>query len=384
MSIDVTVDPIIFIPAAGRGSRVKSGRGRLPKPLISIGNGQAQYQLGYNTDGTPHFDTIYRPSGFYENRKWEQTATSNIGVDFGFLNNRITGSVDYYFKKTKDLLNTIDVTAGGFSNKVTANVGTLENKGIELTLNTVPVRNSKITWDLGFNATYNENKITKLTISDNPNFVGNQFGGTGGFNTIQINSVDYSRAAFYAFQQVYDAAGKAIEGLYVDRNRDGKINEKDLYHYKAPDANVFLGLSTGVTVGKMNAGFVMRGSFGNYMYNGVQSGGGIKNTVISPLRFLQNGNPSLLETNFTGAGDQFSRSDYFIQNASFVKMDNVYFGYNVGKVFKSTANLRLNAAIQNVFTITKYKGLDPEIGGGIDLNIYPRPRTYTLGLNLDF
>lgn len=354
------------------------------KQFYSVGNGQAQYQFGYNSDGTPHFETIYRPGGFYADRKWEQTATTNVGVDFGFLKNRITGSVDYYFKKTKDLLNTIDVTAGNFSNKITANVGTLENKGIEFTINTVPVRNSKLTWDLGFNITYNQNEITNLTISDNPNFVGNQFGSTGGFNTIQINSVGYSRAAFYAFQQVYDAAGKAIEGVYVDRNRDGTITEKDLYHFKAPDANVFAGLSTGVTIGKINAGFVMRGSFGNYMYNGRQAGGGIKNTVINPLGYLQNGDPSLLETNFTGAGDKFNRSDYFIQNASFVKMDNAYFGYNIGKVFRSNANLRLNAAVQNVFIITKYKGLDPEINGGIDNNIYPRPRIYTLGLNLDF
>ncbi|MGG9970679.1 SusC/RagA family TonB-linked outer membrane protein [Ferruginibacter sp. SUN002] len=354
------------------------------EPLYTIGNGQALYQFGYNIDGSPRFDTIYRPSGYYANRKWEQTATTNVGVDFGFLNNRITGSIDYYFKETKDLLNTIDVTAGNFTNKVTANVGTLENQGVELTINTQPVRNKKITWDLGFNVTYNQNKITKLTINENPNFVGNQFGSTGGFNTIQINSVGYNRAAFYAFQQVYDENGKAIEGLYVDRNRDGTINEKDLYHYKAPDANVFAGLSTGVTIGKINAGFVMRGSFGNYMYNGLQSGAGIKNTVISPLGYLQNGNPSLLETNFTGAGDKFSRSDYFIQNASFVKMDNIYFGYNVGKVFKSNANLRLNAAVQNVFIITKYDGLDPEINGGIDNNIYPRPRTFTVGVNLDF
>lgn len=354
------------------------------KQFYTLSNGQALYQFGYNQDGTPKFDSIYRPSGYYANRKWEQTATTNVGVDFGFWNNRVTGSIDYYFKKTKDLLNTIDVPAGNFTNKITANVGTLENRGIEFSINTQPIRKENLTWDLGFNITYNQNEITKLTVGDNPNFVGNQFGSAGGFRTIQINSVGYSRAAFFAFQQVYDEAGKPIEGLYVDRNRDGTINEKDLYHYKAPDANVFAGLSTGVNFGKLSAGFVMRGSFGNYMYNGVKAGAGNKLTIINPLGYLQNGNPSVLETGFIGSGDLFSRSDYFIQNASFVKMDNAYLGYNVGKVFNGGATLRLSAAVQNVFVITEYEGLDPEINGGIDQNIYPRPRTYTVGLNLEF
>ncbi len=354
------------------------------RQFYTLGDGKALYQIGYNIDGTPHFDSIYRPSGYYPNRKWEQTATSNIGIDFGFWKGRLTGSVDVYLKKTKDLLNTIDVPAGNFANKVTANVGDLENKGIEVSLNGQPIRNNKLTWDLGFNITYNKNEITKLTIADNPNFVGNQFGNADQFNTIQINSVGYSRASFYAFQQVYDNAGKPIEGLYVDRNRDGTINEKDLYHYKAPDANVFAGLSTSVTIGKLNVGVVMRGSFGNYMYNRVQSNSGTKNNIINSLGFINNGSPSVLETGFIGSGTLFTRSDYFIQNASFVKMDNAYVGYSVGKVFNGAANLRLNAAVQNVFTITKYKGLDPEIDGGIDNNIYPRPRTYTVGFNLEF
>lgn len=353
------------------------------KQFYTLGNGQALYQLGYNPDGTAKFDSIYRPSGFYSNRKWEQTATTNLGIDFGFWNNRVTGSIDVYYKETKDLLNTIDVTAGNFVNKVTANVGTLENKGIEFSLNTQPVRNNKVTWDLGVNVTYNQNEITKLTITDNPNFVGNQYGNVDQFNQIQINSVGYSRGSFYAFQQVYDNNGKPIEGLYVDRNRDGAINEKDLYHYKAPDPNVFAGLSTSVTYKQWNAGFVMRGSFGNYIYNRVKSNSGQKNNIINKLGFINNGNPSVLETEFVGGGDLHTRSDYFIENGSFVKMDNAYVGYNVGKVFAGKASLRLNAAVQNVFIITKYSGLDPEVGA-IDGTVYPRPRTYTLGLNLEF
>ncbi len=350
-----------------------------------LADGKAMYQIGYNPDGTAHFDTLNRPSMYNPKLKWEETTTSNVGFDFGFLNNRITGSIDYYFKKTKDLLNSIDLPAGAPGNKTIANVGTLENKGIELSINTQPVRNNKVTWDLGFNVTYNENKITRLTFNENPEFVGNTFGNASQFNLIQINSVGYARGSFYAFQQVYDAAGKPIEGLYVDRNRDGTINDQDLYHYKAPDPNVFTGLSTNVAVGKVNVGFVMRGSFGNYVYNRVNSNSATRTNIINTtVGSINNGNPSVLETGFIGSGDLFTKSDYFIENASFVKMDNAYIGYTVGKVFKGSANLRLNAAIQNVFTITKYKGLDPEISGGIDNNIYPRPRIYTLGLNLDF
>ena len=346
----------------------------------ALSNQTAQYQFGET------FYNMYRPGGYYSNRKWEQTETYNAGIDFGFLDNRISGSIDYYFKKTKDLLNLVGQPAGtNFSNQIVANVGNMENKGIEFTLNTQPVRNSVVTWDVDFNFTYNKNEITNLTIAPDSTYPGNQLGGVSGGtgNTIQINSVGYNRAAFYVYQQVYDAKGKPIESLFVDRNGDGVINENDLYRYKGPDPKVFLGFSTNVSYKKWSGGFVMRASIGNYMYNNVYSNLGRYSTIANLQNILNNASVNYLETGFAGGDVRQALSDYYIQNASFLRMDNINVGYNVGRVCRS-ANLRLSANVQNVFVITKYKGLDPEINGGIDNNFYPRPRMFVLGLNLDF
>ena len=234
----------------------------------------------------------------------------------------------------------------------------------------------------------NKNTITKLTIAPDPNYPGNRFGGISGGvgNTILINSVGFNRGAFYVYQQVYDAAGKPIEGLLADRNGDGTINDKDLYQYKSADPKVFLGLTSNFTYKKWNAGFILRASIGNYMYNNVYSGMGRYNAISSLPTYLGNASINYLDTKFNGitGGVNQLQSDYYVQNASFLKMDNLNVGYNVGKVLGNTASLRVNASVQNVFTITKYKGLDPEIGGGIDNNFYPRPRIVSLGLNLDF
>jgi TonB-dependent starch-binding outer membrane protein SusC len=340
----------------------------------------ARYQLG---------DTLYnsyRPGGYYSSRKWEQTTTYNVGLDFGFAGNRITGSIDYYFKKTKDLLNEINQPAGtNFSNRIIANVGNMENSGVEFNINTQPVRNSSFTWDFNFNITYNKNKITNLTLAPDSTYPGNQTGGISGGtgNTIQINSVGYPRGSFYVYQQAYDQNGKPLESLFIDRNKDGFINEKDLYQYKNPDPRVFIGISTNVTYQKWNAGFVMRGSFGNYMYNNVYSNLGRYSTIASLPNLLNNASVNYLETQFAGGDVRQALSDYYVQNASFLRMDNINFGYNAGALF-SKVNVRVNVNVQNVFVITKYKGLDPEINTGIDNNFYPRPRTFVIGLNLDF
>ena len=342
----------------------------------------AQYQLG-NT-----FYQMYRPGGYYTNRKWEQTATSNIAIDYGFLNNRITGTVEYYFKKTKDLLNLITQPAGtNFSNQIVANIGNMENRGLEFTVNLVPVRKKELEWNVGFNITYNKNKITKLTVSDDPNYPGSLTGGISGGtgNTILINSVGYPRGSFYVFQQVYDKSGHPIDNLFADRNRDGMITDKDLYRYKSSDPTVFMGFNTNVTYKKWNAGLVMRANLGNYLYNNVASSTGTQRNILNPLNFLSNGSSDVLYTNFSGNGSQYYLSDYYVQNASFLRMDNIYAGYNFGKVFNnSKANLRAGVNVQNAFLITKYKGTDPEINGGIDNNFYPRPRTFVLSVNLDF
>ena len=348
----------------------------------NLGSATASYQLG-NT-----YYQMYRPGGYYFNRKWEQTATKNIALDYGFLNNRITGSVEYYDKTTSDLLNEINQPAGtNFSNKIVANVGSMQNKGVEFTINYQLIRSKNTTWDIAFNATYNENKITKLTISDDPTYAGARYGGISGGtgNTILINSVGYNRGAYFAFRQVYDPkTGKPIDNLFDDANRDGVINEKDLYQYKGSDPTMFFGFSTNLTYKKWNAGMVLRANVGNYLYNNVASSSGTIRNIINPLGYANNGSADLLYTNFSGNGTNYYLSDYYIQNASFLRMDNLSFGYNVGKVFNNKANLRFSANVQNVFVITKYKGLDPEMNGGIDNNFYPRPRTIVFGLNLDF
>jgi iron complex outermembrane receptor protein len=350
-------------------------------PRYSVANSQAQYQFG-NT-----FYDLYRPDGYNPNLKWEQTATSNLGIDFGFWNGRITGSVDFYLKKTKDLLSVIDQSAGtNFFNKITANIGNMENRGVEFTINTQPVKNKDLTWDLGFNITYNKNEITKLTFTNDPTFPGNLTGGIAGGvgSTIQIHTVGFPKSSFYTYKQVYDKTGKPIENLFEDLNRDGQINVNDLYRYKAPDPDVFLGTSSSVNWKKWNAGFVMRANLGNYMYNNRFSNTGVQRNIIDPLGFLANGSRNLLETNFTGNGDKYLLSDYYIENASFLRMDNFNIGYNAGGIISKNTNLRIGANVQNVFTVTKYKGLDPEVPGGIDNNFYPRPRIFVLNLNLDF
>jgi iron complex outermembrane receptor protein len=350
-------------------------------PRYTVANSQAQYQFG-NT-----FYDLYRPDGYNPNLKWEQTATSNLAIDFGFWNNRVTGSVEVYLKKTKDLLSVIDQPAGtNFSNKIISNIGNMENRGVEFTINTQPVKNKDLTWDLGFNVTYNKNEITKLTFTNDPTFPGNLVGGIAGGvgSTIQIYSINYPKSSFYVYKQVYDKAGKPIENLFEDINRDGLINVNDLYRYKAPDPDVFLGASSSVSWKKWNAGFSLRANLGNYMYNNRFSNTGVQRNIIDPLVFLANGSRNLLETNFTGNGDKYLLSDYYIQNASFMRMDNINIGYNAGEIISKNTNLRIGANVQNVFTVTKYKGLDPEVPGGIDNNFYPRPRTFAINVILDF
>ncbi|WP_158826664.1 SusC/RagA family TonB-linked outer membrane protein [Mucilaginibacter lacusdianchii] len=343
----------------------------------------AQYQFGDT------YYTMYRPGALDPGRKWEQTATTNIGIDYGFLNGRISGTIEYYYKKTKDLLSLVNQPAGtNFSNRIVANVGDMENHGVEFSINAQPVRTKDLTWNLGFNVTYNQNKITNLTISADPNFAGNQTGdiagGTG--NTIQINSVGYPRGSFYVLQQVYDGNGKPIEGAFVDRNRDGLINEQDLYRYKQADPKAYLGLSSSVNYKNWSAAFTARANLGNYVYNNVISNTATQRNILNPIGNLNNGSADVLYTGFTGnvLSDKYFLSDYYVENASFLRMDNINIGYTFGNLFKQKATLRISGNVQNVFTITKYKGIDPEINNGIDNNFYPRPRTYVLGLNLNF
>jgi hypothetical protein len=246
-------------------------------------------------------------------------------------------------------------------------------------VNAQVIRSKDLTWDVSFNATYNKNKITRLDISDDPHYF-NQIAGIGGNGGIQVNAVGYERYSFFVFKQIYDKSGKPIENLYEDLNRDGLINTSDLYIYKSPLPIMFYGFSTNVNYKKWNASLTMRANVGNYMFNNVATNGAYSKFLFSS--YLANQSSDVLNTNFEGLGN-FYQSNYYVQNASFVKMDNVNVGYNLGRISRNV-NLRLNAGVQNVFTITNYKGLDPEQSGGIDNNQYPRPRTFLIGIGLDF
>lgn len=340
-----------------------------------LSNDRAQYQFG------DVFYQMFRPGGYYANRQWEQTATYNLALDYGFWDNRISGSVEIYLKKTTDLLNQITQPAfTNFSNTIIANVGSMENRGIEFSTNIQPIRKKDMVWDIAFNVSYNKNEITKLDINDNPDYV-NQIAGIGGLGGVQANAVGHERGSFYVFKQIYDKeTGKPIENLYEDFNRDGILNSSDLHIFESNIPKWVYGFSTAITYKKWNAGLTMRANVGNYLFNNVATNGAISKFLFSS--FLANQSSDVLNTNFQGVGD-FYQSNYYVQNASFLRMDNINVGYNVGKL-KGDINLRLTAGVQNVFVITKYKGIDPELSGGIDDNQYPRPRTFLLGVGIDF
>lgn len=349
-------------------------------PTYSLSAASAKYQLGDTFYG------MYAPAGYDKSIKWEQTATYNAGVDYGFFNNRISGSVDVYFKKTKDLLNRIPIPLGSnFINYIVTNVGNVDNKGVEFNINASAVKSKDFNWDLGFNFTYNNNKITNLTNVQNPDYpgaaTGTISGGTG--NTVEINSVGYNTFAFYLYKQVYDQNGKPKEGIYEDLNGDNVINQKDLYRFKSANPKYIIGFSTQVSYKKWSLSTVLRSNLGNYVYNNSKANIGVTRNILNPAGYLGNASTEIYKSGFDN--NQYL-SDYYVENASFLRMDNLGLAYNAGKVFgpNKNINLRLNANCQNVFVITNYTGLDPEISSGVDNNFYPRPRTFVLGLNLDF
>ncbi|MDR2293496.1 MAG: TonB-dependent receptor [Prevotellaceae bacterium] len=329
------------------------------------------------------FYNLWRPAAYDPNRKWEQTATTNIALDFGFINNRIFGSIDVYYKHTTDLLNTIDIPMGSnFSNRVTKNIGNMDNRGVEFNIGAYIINKENLNWEAGFNITYNKREITKLTLNETTDYegvaTGNISGGTG--TTVQIHSVGYTPNTFYVYKQLYDQNGKPIEGAYADLNEDGIINTKDLYRYKSPDPDLYMGFNTTLNYKKWTLSTALRASLGNYMYNNAFSDLGLYAQTFNPNNFLMN---TVKDINNTGFYNRQSLSDYYVQNASFLKMDYISLGYDFGKIFK-TGNLQANFTVQNVFTITKYEGIDPEIANGIDNNFYPNPRTFSLGLKLNF
>lgn len=345
--------------------------------------GDYQYITSYSFSTNPNTTylgtTLLKPNGYSPDLKWEQTTTYNVAIDFGFLNNRINGSIEYYQKHTKDLLNTISATAGtNFINLITANVGKMKNKGVEANVNAIAIQSKDFTWEVGYNITWNDSKITKLTTTFNPDYQGIDAG------TNQKHQVGEMPGTFYLYQQVYDENGKPIQNAFVDRNNDGQITEADRYlTHKSPMAKVYMGFSSQFSYKKWDLGFNLRANFGNYVYNGVASGNSTSNNY-GGKGFITNLYNGFQDTGFTllNTSEQMA-SDYFLENASFLKMDNLTLGYSFQNLFAAKLSGRISASVQNVFTISKYSGLDPECGA-IDSNIWPRPRTYTIGLNLNF
>jgi len=338
----------------------------------------ADYQFG-----NQYIRTL-RPEGYNPNLKWETTKTYDIGLDYGFLNNRISGSFDSYFKKTINLLNVIPVPAGtNFTNQILTNVGSLDVRGLEFNINAKPITTNNTYWTVNFNVSHEWNKITKLTNNNNPNYIGVLTGGISGGtgNTIQVNSVGYPRDAFFVYKQVYDKNGKPVQGVYVDRNGDGIINANDKYRYKSPTPSVTFGLSSKLQYENWDFSFTAKAELNNYVYDNVASNHDAYNGLFTSQGYLDNLLASAKSADFYSP--QYY-SDYYVQNASFIRLNNVSVGYTFKNIMNSKLKVRISGTVQNAFVITKYSGLNPEVYGGIDNNIYPIPRTFLLGLRLNY
>lgn len=349
-------------------------------PVYTLNKDGAQYPFG-----NQYYNTA-RPDAYNKNLKWEQTTTYNAGWDISLLNNRFSASLDYYYRITNDLINVTPVPAGtNFRNKVIQNVGSLNNQGVELMLNAKVISTPDVTWDWNYNITYNRNHITKLTTGDQEGY----YVPTGGIfqGSVQAHAVGYPASSFFVYQQVYDNGGKPIEGLYVDRNGDSKITEDDKYFFHNASPDFTMGLASKLVYKQFDFGVSARANIGNYVYNAVAAermnvG---RNGIWSPLAFFENKVMSAFDTNFTGGSGITFMSDYYVNNASFARIDNITAGYSFDKIFGGLiSGGRLSATVQNPFVFTKYKGLDPEIFGGIDGNIYPKPIVTVIGLTLNF
>ncbi len=344
-------------------------------PLYTLSQTGAYYMFG----GTPI--ATYRPSAYNTDLKWETTKAWDWGFDFGILGDRLTGSFDYYYRKTKDLLATVPVAAGtNFDKQILSNVGNITSKGIEISIAATPVQNKNWEWNISGNATWQSNKITNLRVnakSDAPNTPA----GSVDSHYVQVLSEGYAPYSYYVYKQIYDEkTGKPIEGLYADLNGDGKVDSNDLYHYHSPSPDWLFGLSTSLRWKKLTLSTSLRASLGNYLYNGMAMNTGAWETMSYNSYQLNRLNASYLKTNFQ---KRQYESDLYVENASFIKMDNIQLSYNFGKISK-WFSLNASFMVQNVFTITNYTGVDPECQSGIDMSVYPRPRTYSLTIGLDF
>ena len=337
--------------------------------------------------------TLYRPDNYTEDLKWETTTTYNVGLDLGFLDNRLTASLDFYYRKTTDLLNYAKAPAmSGYKNMMWQNIGSLKNTGFEASVSWKAIQSKDWFWQLDYNFTYNKNEITDLEgVSSNgmPVETGpNAGGGTG--NYVQAHQVGYAANSFYVYQQVYDANGMPIENCVVDRNGDGVITPDDRYLYKNPTPPVTMGLSSRLEYKRFDLGMSFRANFGNYIFNDVLRGSSNVGETGAWVQQAYMGNhlKDAMDRNWQTWELTANQSDYYVQNASFLKCDNITLGYSFDSLFKGNnykgIGGRVYATCSNVFTITKYKGIDPEIGNGVDQNMYPRPISFIFGVNFNF
>ena len=324
----------------------------------------------------------YRPEAYVSDLKWETTTSWNFGLDFGFLNGRIGGAIDFYTRKTKDLLASVPTAAGtNFSKTILTNVGNVDSKGIEVSLNATPIQTKDWEWNLSYNFTWQNMKVKNLSLTKGGSQTNVKVGPSIDAYQFQVLSEGYEPYMFYVYHQLYDSkTGKPIEGAYADLNNDGEINDADLYRYHSPAPKYIMGLSTSLRYKQLTLGMSFRANIDNYVYNGMGMSTGAFETVSYNNSQLNNLNTSFLKTGFK---TRQYLSDYYVENASFLKLDNLSLSYNVGKINK-WASLTVSAMVQNVFTVTGYSGTDPEVPNGMDNSFYPRPRTYSVSLGLQF
>jgi len=336
--------------------------------------------------GSPdNFIQTIRPAGHDRNLRWEETTTYNVGLDWGIFGHRHYGSFNFFMRETRHLINFIPVPAGTtLTNFITTNVGNMESIGAEFSIFTRPVVRQNFNWLLGFNASWNRSEITRLTVVDDPGYLGILTGGIAGGvgNTIQIHSVGYSPYSFFVFQQVFDPQGRPIEGVFVDRNGDGIINEDDLYRFHNRAPRYFMGITSEFNYRQWSLSFAGRANIGNFVYNNVTSTAGELGWLFNSRGpYLSNVHREALTVGFNRS---HFFSDFYVQDASFFKMDHITLSYNFGNIMGGGSNLMLSGIVQNAFVITQYEGIDPEVFSGIDYNFYPRPRNFVLSLSLQF
>ena len=380
--------------------KLRLGYGKTGQQAGSIGDYEwiPSYAISTGTNGFyPVTGTgeLYRPNNYRPDLKWETTSTYNVGLDWGIMDQRLSGSVDWYYRKTTDLLNYAPLPSmAGYKNQAWQNIGSLKNTGVEAAITWRAIQTKDWFWTMTYNFTYNKNEITDLNgVSENgaPVVNTNIKVGDGSGAYLQANQVGYAMNSYYVYQQVYDKNGKPIENCVVDRNGDGKINESDKYLYKSPAAPVTMGFSSRLEYKNWDFGFSLRASLGNYVYNNVEQGMSNMNTgewFSNSLKYFSNRLKSTVERNWQTYEITSKLSDYYVKNASFLKCDNITLGYSFNNLFKSSGwhglSGRAYATASNVFTITNYDGLDPEVGDGNDNNLYPRPFSVVVGLSLNF